>query len=251
MVAREACPACGSTQYKKNGHSRHGKQNSQCRACARQFVAMANDRHITDAQRTPVEQWLCERISLRGICRAVGVSLTWLLHFMGQRFAACPADLPVRVPRRPPDVVLHRLEAEADELWSFVQKKANKQWVWIAMDAATRQIIAFHVGDRRRESAKALWATMPLVYREQATCSTDQYDAYTGVMPAERHKAITKKARKTNHVERFNNTLRHRVSRLVRETPSFSKQLAHHIGAIKYFICAYNLMKVTTAAFPV
>ena len=72
---------------------------------------------------------------------------------------------------------------------------------------------------------------------------------YTGVIPAERHQAITKHARKTNHIERFNNTLRQRVSRLVRETLSFSKKLAHHIGAIKYFICHYNLTR--TAALPV
>jgi IS1 family transposase len=198
-----------------------------------------------------VEHLLRERISLRGICRAVGVSLTWLLHFMAARFAACPDDLHVRVPRRPTDVVLRRLEAEADELWSFVGKKANKQWVGIAMDAATRQIIAFHVGDRSRESAKARWAQIPLVYREPATFYTDQYDAYTGVIPAERHKAITKKARKTNHIERFNNTLRQRLSRVVRETLSFSKKLAHHIGAIKYFICAYNLTRATATALPV
>jgi insertion element IS1 protein InsB len=71
------------------------------------------------------------------------------------------------------------------------------------------------------------------------------------VIPAERHRAITKKARKTNHIERFNNTLRQRVSRLVRETLSFSKKLAHHVGAIKYFICYYNLTRVTAAALPV
>ena len=126
---------------------------------------------------------------------------------------------------------------------SFVQKKANEQWLWLAMDRPTRQIIAFHVGDRSRESAYELWAKIPGVYREQATFYTDQYDAYTGVIPAEQHKAITKKARTTNHVERFNNTLRQRVSRLVRETLSFSKKLANHIGAIKYFICYYNLTK--------
>ena len=45
-------------------------------------------------------------------------------------------------------MLIQRLEVEADELASFVQKKSNKQWVWIAMDAKTRQIIAFHVGDR-------------------------------------------------------------------------------------------------------
>jgi hypothetical protein len=37
------------------------------------------------------------------------------------------------------------------------------------------------------------------------------------------------------HIERFNNTLRQRVSRLVRETLSFSKILENHIGAIKFF----------------
>ena len=69
------------------------------------------------------------------------------------------------------------------------------------------------------------------------------------MIPVEQHQAITKKAQKTNHIERFNNTLRQRVSRLVRETLSFSKTLAHHIGAIKYFICHYNLEKA--GALPV
>ncbi len=243
MLIRDACPACGSSRYKKNGHTRHGKQNHQCKACERQFGATADDRLIADEQRTMVEHLLRERVSLRGSCRAVGVSLTWLLHFMVECFTACPEDLHVQLPARPTAVVMSRLEAEADEMWSFVQKKANKQWIWIAMDATTRQIIAFHVGDRSRESGKELWANIPMVYREQATFHTDQYEVYKGVIPAEQHRAITKKARKTNHIERFNNTLRQRVSRLVRETLSFSKKLANHIGAIKYFICYYNLTR--------
>jgi insertion element IS1 protein InsB len=128
-------------------------------------------------------------------------------------------------------------------------KLSDKQWVWIAMDKQTRQIIAFHVGDRSYNSAKQLWANLPAVYREQAMFSTDQYAVYTGVIPAAQHKAITKQARKTNHIERFNNTLRQRVSRLVRDTLAFSKKLANHVGAIKYFICHYNLTKA--AALPV
>jgi insertion element IS1 protein InsB len=249
MVVRDACPGCGSSHFKKNGHIHSGKQNHQCKACGRQFVASAEERIIVAEQRTLIQHLLCERISLRGICRAVGVSLTWLLHVMVECFAACPDHLHVQLPNSPTDVVLRRLGAEADELWSFVQKKANRQWIWIAMDAKTRQVIAFHVGDRSRDRANGLWAKIPWVYREQATFHTDQYEAYKGVMPVERHKAITKKARKTNHIERFNNTLRQRVSRLVRETLSFSKKLANHIGAIKHFMCHYNLMR--TAALPV
>jgi hypothetical protein len=56
---------------------------------SRQFVADAPDRSISRAQRMLVERLLCERLSLRGICRAVGGSLTWLLPFMGECFAAC------------------------------------------------------------------------------------------------------------------------------------------------------------------
>ena len=243
MLIRDACPACGSSRYKKNGSTRHGKQNHQCKACERQLSATAHDHLIADERRTRVEHLLRERIALREICRAVGVSLTWLLHCMVVCFPACPDALHVQLPTRPTAVVVSRLEAEAEEMWSFVQKKANKQWMWIAMDAKTRQIMAFHVGDRSGESGKALWANMPLVYREQATCHTDQYDVYKGVMPAEQHRAITKKAKKTHHIERCNNTLRQRVSRLVRETLSFSKTLTNHIGAIKYFICHYNLTR--------
>jgi insertion element IS1 protein InsB len=249
MVVRDACPACGSTQFKTNGHIHSGKQNYQCKACGRQFVVSTEERIISSEQRTLVEHLLCERISLRGICRAVGVSLTWLLHFMVERFAACPDHLHAQLPVNPTDVVLRRLEAEADEMWSFVKKKAHTQWIWIAMDAKTRQIIAFHVGDRSRDSAKQLWANIPIEYREQAIFHTDQYEAYQGVIPPAQHKATTKHARKTNHIERFNNTWRQRVSRLVRETLSFSKKLANHIGAIRYFICHYNLTKVT--ALPV
>jgi insertion element IS1 protein InsB len=84
---------------------------------------------------------------------------------------------------------------------------------------------------------------IPEVYRQQAMFYTDQYVVYEGVIPAAQHTAINKLARRTNHVERFNNTLRQRVSRLVRETLSFSKKLANHIGAIKYFICYYNLAR--------
>ncbi len=173
----------------------------------------------------------------------MGVSIRWLMDFMVACFEAVPDHLHLQPVASPRDVILGCLEVEADELWSFVKAKTNKHWVWIAMDKQTRQIIAFHVGDRSHDGAKQLWTNIPAVYREQATFYTDQYAAYTDVIPAARHKAITKHARKTNHIERFNNTLRQRVSRLVRSTLAFSKKLENHIGAIRYFICHYNLTR--------
>jgi insertion element IS1 protein InsB len=57
------------------------------------------------------------------------------------------------------------------------------------------------------------------------------------------HRTISKLAQKTNHIERFNNMLRQRVSRLVRDALSFSKKLATYLGAIKLFICHDNLTR--------
>jgi insertion element IS1 protein InsB len=68
----------------------------------------------------------------------------------------------------PQDVIMECLEVEADEMCSFVKQKANQQWIWIAMDKQTRQIIAFHIGDRSRDSAKQFWANLPEMYRTQA-----------------------------------------------------------------------------------
>jgi insertion element IS1 protein InsB len=243
MTIRDVCPRCMSPQYKKNGHIHNGKQNHQCKDCGRQFVDGFEQYLISEETRALIKRLLLERLSLRGICRAVGVGLKWLLGFMVTCFEDLPDHLNVQPVTGNADVMIQRLEIEVDEMASFVQNKANKQWIWLAMDVKTRQIIAFHVGDRSRKSARQLWGKMPKTYRRYATFHTDQYVVYKGLIPAARHRAINKKARKTNHIERFNNTLRQRVSRLVRSALSFSKKLDNHIGAIKYFICHYNLTK--------
>jgi insertion element IS1 protein InsB len=234
MIIRDICPRCKSPKYKKNGHIHNGKQNHPCKHCGRQFVDCFEQNLVSDETRRFIKRLLLERLSLRGICRAVGVGLKWLLGFIINRFEALPDHLNVEPITSTADVVIQRLEVEADEMASFVQNKANKPWIWLAMDAKSRQIIGFHVGDRSRKSARKLWTTIPKAYRQQATFYTDRYVVYVGVIPAAQHQPIGKLARKTNHIERFNNTLRQRVSRLVRSALSFSKKLANHIGAIKY-----------------
>jgi len=61
--------------------------------CGRAFVITPENSVITEEQRGLIERLLLERISLRGICRAVGVGLQWLLQFMVTRFQAVPEDL--------------------------------------------------------------------------------------------------------------------------------------------------------------
>jgi transposase-like protein len=75
MSTRDACPECGSLYFKNNGHIHNGKQNHQCSDCGRQFVIAATNRVIDEGHRTLVERLLREKISLHGLCRAIGVSI--------------------------------------------------------------------------------------------------------------------------------------------------------------------------------
>ena len=47
-----------------------------------------------------------------------------------------------------------RLVVQCDEMWSLVGNQANKQWVWLALDLRTREIVGVYVGDRSREGAQ-------------------------------------------------------------------------------------------------
>lgn len=233
------CPRCSLSYIKLNGHTYYGKQNYQCKRCSRQFVE--NSQHIGEEMKNLIKVLLLERLSLRGICRVAGVSLTWLLDFITELYAELPDDLNIDLSQSDKSSIhLVQLEAEADEIWSFVGSKDNKQWVWIAIDVNTKQVIAFYVGDRSGTSARELWRRIPPIYHACATFYTDGLAAYKSVLPADRHKVCAKSSGHTNIIERFNCTLRQRVSRLARFSLSFSKTIKNHIGAIKYFICHYN-----------
>lgn len=125
-------------------------------------------------------------------------------------------------------------------MWSFVNEKGNKQWIWLALDVATREIVGVYVGTRSKEGARQLWNSLPGVYRQCAIAYTDFWDAYGCVLPKKRHRPVGKETGKTSYIERFNCTMRQRVSRLVRKTLSFSKKLDNHVGAIWMFVHHYN-----------
>ena len=97
-----------------------------------------------------------------------------------------------------------------------------------------------YIGNRDIKGAKGLWDSLPPVYRQCAVSFTDFWKAYDTVFPKKRHKSVGKGTGLTNRIERFNCTMRQRISRLVRQTLSFSKKLSNHIGAIFYFIHHYN-----------
>lgn len=234
MTPELTCPTCGSHDISKNGTTRRGKQNYKCRDCNRQFVEDPQWKPKDKDTQNLVDLLLLEKIPLAGIARATGISSSWLQDYVNACYEAVPQEVKV-IPK-----AKGKLKVQMDELWSFVDHKGNKQWVWLALDADTREVVGCHIGARSRESARALWQSLPAVYRQCATVYTDFWEAYETVIPAKRHRAVGKESGLTNYIERFNNTLRQRVSRLVRKTLSFSKKLENHVGAIWNFIHEYN-----------
>ena len=136
-------------------------------------------------------------------------------------------------------------ELELDELWSFVGSKAQPRWIWIALCVASRQVVAYVVGDRSTASCRQLWEQIPADYRA-AHCYTDFWTAYQKVIPDAQHTAAGKDSGLTAHVERWNNTLRQRVGRFVRKTLSFSKSDEMHKLCLQWFIHHYNLALLPT-----
>ena len=234
MAIEMTCPTCGSHDISKNGTTRRGKQNYKCRDCGRQFVEDPQWKPKDKDTFSLVELLLLEKIPLAGIARVTRVSGSWLQEYVNQAYAKVERTASVMPKAK------GKLTVQIDELWSFVDDKGNKQWVWLAIDADTREIIGCHVGDRSRASALELWQSLPAVYRQCAKVYTDYWEAYETVIPSKRHFAVGKESGLTSYIERLNNTMRQRVSRLVRRTLSFSKKLENHIGAIWTFIHEYN-----------
>jgi insertion element IS1 protein InsB len=54
-----------------------------------------------------------------------------------------------------------------------VNNKGSKQWVWLALDAHTREIVGVYIGARDEAAARKLWESLPPVYRQCATAYTD------------------------------------------------------------------------------
>ena len=129
---------------------------------------------------------------------------------------------------------------ELDELWSFVGNKKKKRWVWIALCRNTRQIVSFVIGDRSAKTCARLYNKIPQQYKNCHSFS-DYWEAYASVFTSSKHKMVGKHSGQTNHVERFNNTLRQRLGRFVRKSLSFSKKDSFHHLVTKLFIFDYNL----------
>ena len=181
--AKPSCPSCHSQSVVKNGRTRHGRQIrprpprrglNKCREWGRQFVEHPKWTRVAELRQSTqeiVSRMLLEKVLLAGIPRVAEVSELWLQNYVNDKYATMSQQLEVQ-PKHSGS-----LKVQRDELWSFVDEKGNKQWVWLAWDVDTREIMGCYIGDRSATSAQKLWESLPALYCQCEVCYTDFWSA--------------------------------------------------------------------------
>ena len=99
--------------------------------------------------------------------RATGVSSRWLQYYVNKKLGAVKREVEVKSKKK------GKLTIQCDEMWSFVGFKGNKQWIWLAIDVLTKEIVGVYIGKRDETGARVLWDSIPAIYRQCAVSYTD------------------------------------------------------------------------------
>ena len=238
------------------------------------------------AKRTQILAMLCEGSSMRSISRIADVSINTVTKLLEQAGEACLAlhDETVR------NVKASRIQC--DEIWSFCYAKdknvtrakaapdgAGDVWTWTAIDADTKLMVSYFVGDRSGESAMVLMDDLAARLSNRVQLTTDGHRAYldavegafgcdvdyaqlvkmygptfsagryspaecTGIKKVRREGNPDIAHVSTSHVERMNLSIRMQNRRFTRLTNGFSKKLDNHIHALALYFAFYNFCRV-------
>ena len=114
------CPECGSQHIVKNGFTPKYKQKYKCADCKKQFVINPIKTVISEDKKELIENLLLEKISLQGIARIVKVSKRWLQSYVNKKYQSIIQKVTVK--NKPKGLLI----IEADEVWSYCEKKITK-----------------------------------------------------------------------------------------------------------------------------
>jgi insertion element IS1 protein InsB len=123
------------------------------------------------------------------------------------------------------------VEAEVDEMWSFVNSKTEQRWLWHAIEHVSGKILAYVLASRKDEAFVKLKELLEPFGITQFY--TDGWGAYERHIEPALH-FVGK--RNTQKIERKHLTLRTRIKRLARKTICFSKSIEMHDIVIGLFI---------------
>lgn len=200
----------------------------QCHACNFYGVMYPKTKY-SQARKEEIINAYYERASMRGIQRIYGKApATWAKWL---KKAQNPIEEHL-INSQADDVL------ELDEMWTFVQKRDNKVWLWLALCRLIKQIIGYQLGSRDAPTCQLFKDHIAPAYQNVAT-SSDTWAAYDKVFDKNTYESGRHRGQ-TNHIERFNATIRARIGRLVRKTLSFSKCDWMHQTIIHVFINRYN-----------
>jgi insertion element IS1 protein InsB len=123
------------------------------------------------------------------------------------------------------------VEAEADEMWSFVGSKSQQRWLWHAIDHHSGAVLAYVLAAHEDEAFVKLKGLLEPFGITQFY--TDGWGAYERLLNPDEH---TVGKRNTQKIERKHLTFRTRIKRLARKTICFSKSIVMHDVVIGLFI---------------
>ncbi len=158
----------------KNGHSASGSQQYHCKDCGAHKVLDPEPRGYSEEEKDWVYRAYRERGSKRAISRIFGTGRCCVESMARKKGREMGSVADGLRPAKENDVL------ELDECWTYVRKRSNKRWLWVALCRRTRQVVANAYGDRSAKTCARLWSRIPEEYRRGRSFS-DFWKSYRPV----------------------------------------------------------------------
>jgi IS1 family transposase len=242
---------------------------------------------LNTAKRCQIIAALVEGNSINATCRMLGVGKHTVLRLLEDAGCACAAyhDVMVR------SLIVNRVQC--DEIWAFVlgkdknlkmeqvQAGFGSVWTWTAIDADSKLIITYMLGDRGAETAHAFMKDVASRISNRIQLTTDGHRVYAEAVenafgsevdyamlvkvygasndnPESRYSPATcigcrtgvlsgnpePKYISTSYVERSNLSMRMGMRRFTRLTNGYSKKVENHGHQVALYFFHYNFCRV-------